>query len=39
MADQKVVVFTCNWNAYSGLEAAGVDRLEYPAAVHPLKVM
>ncbi|MBN1138042.1 MAG: hydrogenase iron-sulfur subunit [Anaerolineae bacterium] len=35
----KVVVFTCNWNAYSGLEAAGVDQLEYPASVYPLKVM
>jgi len=39
MADPKVVVFTCNWNAYSGLEAAGVEHLEYPASVHPLKVM
>ena len=35
----KVVVFTCNWNAYSGLETAGVDRLSYSPAIHPLKVM
>jgi coenzyme F420-reducing hydrogenase delta subunit len=37
--DKKVIVFTCNWNAYSGLEAAGVERLTYSPAVHPLKVM
>lgn len=35
----KVIVFTCNWNAYSGLESAGVERLSYSPAVHPLKVM
>ena len=35
----KVVVFTCNWNAYSGLETAGVERRSYSSAVHPLKVM
>ncbi len=37
--DKKVIVFTCNWNAYSGLETAGVERLSYSPAVHPLKVM
>jgi len=35
----KIVVFTCNWNAYSGLETAGAERREYAAAVRPLKVM
>jgi coenzyme F420-reducing hydrogenase delta subunit len=35
----KVVVFTCNWNAYSGLEAAGTKHLTYSTAIHPLKVM
>lgn len=35
----KVIVFTCNWNAYSGLETAGVEHLTYSPAVHPLKVM
>jgi len=38
MAVPKVVVFTCNWNAYSGLEAAGAGRLSYSPGVHPLKV-
>jgi coenzyme F420-reducing hydrogenase delta subunit len=37
--DKKVIVFTCNWNAYSGLETAGVERLPYSPAIHPLKVM
>jgi coenzyme F420-reducing hydrogenase delta subunit len=39
MTQPKVVVFTCNWNAYSGMEAAGVGRLDYPAQAHPIKVM
>ncbi len=39
LAEPKVIVFTCNWNAYSGLETAGVEHLSYSPAVHPLKVM
>jgi F420-non-reducing hydrogenase iron-sulfur subunit len=39
MADPKVVVFTCNWNAYSGLETAGADHLAYSSAARPIKVM
>jgi coenzyme F420-reducing hydrogenase delta subunit len=34
----KVVVFTCNWNAYSGMERAGDSRLPYPATVRPIRV-
>jgi F420-non-reducing hydrogenase iron-sulfur subunit len=37
--DLKVIVFTCNWNAYSGLEMAGYERLPLPAGVRPVKVM
>ena len=37
--NKKVILFTCNWSAYSGLEAAGVERLLYSPIVHPLKVM
>jgi coenzyme F420-reducing hydrogenase delta subunit len=33
-----IVVFTCNWNAYSGLESAGVQRLPYSPAILPIKV-
>jgi coenzyme F420-reducing hydrogenase delta subunit len=35
----KVIVFTCNWNAYSGLETAGANHLTYSTSVRPLKVM
>jgi coenzyme F420-reducing hydrogenase delta subunit len=37
--DLRVIVFTCNWNAYSGLETAGYERLSLPVGVHPVKVM
>ncbi len=39
--DQKriVLVFTCNWNPYSGMETAGLERLSYSARVFPLRVM
>lgn len=39
LVNPKVIVFTCNWNAYCGLETAGVEHLSYSPAVHPLKVM
>ena len=37
--DPKIIVYTCNWNAYSGLETAGAQGLSYPANVLPIKVM
>ena len=39
MTAHKVVVFTCNWNAYSGLDAAGLKHLKYSPEVYPLNVM
>jgi len=39
MTETSVVVFTCNWSAYSALETAGSKRLAYPANVRPIKVM
>ena len=38
MTPRRVILLTCNWNAYSGLESAGAERLAYPAGVFPLKV-
>jgi coenzyme F420-reducing hydrogenase delta subunit len=40
-ADEKqiVLVFTCNWNPYSGMETAAVERLSYSAHVYPIRVM
>ena len=37
--DLRIIIFTCNWNAYSGLEMAGYKRLSLPAGVRPVKVM
>jgi len=37
--DSRIIVYTCNWSAYSGLEAAGSQGLSYPANVHPIRVM
>ncbi len=34
-----VVVFTCNWSAYSGLETAGLEHRCYSPSVYPVKVM
>ena len=36
---QKAVVFTCNWGAYRGLEAAGRHHSSYAPWVYPMKVM
>ena len=38
-SDAKIIVYTCNWNAYSGLETAGFQGLSYPANIHPVRVM
>lgn len=39
MAGSRIIVYTCNWDAYSGLETAGLQGLSYPANVHPIRVM
>jgi coenzyme F420-reducing hydrogenase delta subunit len=38
MTDSKVIIFTCNWNPYSGLETAGVEHRQYSPVVHPIRV-
>ncbi|MFH1486664.1 MAG: hydrogenase iron-sulfur subunit [Chloroflexota bacterium] len=37
--EPNIVGFVCNWGAYSGVEMAGVDGLEYSASVKLVKVM
>jgi NADPH-dependent glutamate synthase beta subunit-like oxidoreductase/coenzyme F420-reducing hydrogenase delta subunit/ferredoxin len=37
--EDNIVVFTCNWSAYSGLETAGLEHRCYSASVFPIKVM
>lgn len=34
-----IIVYTCNWNAYSGLETAGFQQISYPVSVHPVRVV
>ena len=36
---QIAFVFTCNWNPYSGMETAAIERLSYSAQVYPIRVM
>ena len=38
MNNGKIILFTCNWNAYSGMEGAGKSQMVYPAAVRPVRV-
>jgi F420-non-reducing hydrogenase iron-sulfur subunit len=38
-SESRIIVYTCNWGAYSGLETAGFQGLSYPANVHPIRVM
>jgi F420-non-reducing hydrogenase iron-sulfur subunit len=38
-SEPKIIVYTCNWDAYSGLESAGHHGLSYPAQVYPVRVM
>ncbi|MFQ6014554.1 MAG: hydrogenase iron-sulfur subunit [Anaerolineae bacterium] len=35
---RKVIVFTCNWGAYTGVELAGRERLTYPAQVRLMRL-
>ena len=37
--EPRIVGFVCNWDAYSGVEMAGVNRKEYPASIKLVKVM
>jgi coenzyme F420-reducing hydrogenase delta subunit len=36
--EPRVVIFTCNWNAYESLQEAGKQHLHFPAGARPLKV-
>ncbi len=35
---QKVILFTCNWHAYSSMEAVGRQGLSYSTAVVPIRL-
>ena len=37
-AKQKIILFTCNWHAFSSLEAAGKNNLVYSPALIPIRI-
>ncbi len=38
MENKKLIVFTCNWNPYHALEAAGAGRASYDPRVIPIRL-
>jgi coenzyme F420-reducing hydrogenase delta subunit len=36
--NKKLIVFTCNWNAYHGMETAGVEGISYDSRVIPIRL-
>ncbi|MCJ7716427.1 MAG: hydrogenase iron-sulfur subunit [Anaerolineales bacterium] len=36
--NSKIILFTCNWNAYSGLEAAGAEKVFYSPNIYPIRL-
>lgn len=38
MEPKRLIVFTCNWHAYQGLEMAGATQLGYDARVLPVRL-
>lgn len=37
-AKEKIILFTCNWHAFSSLEAAGKNKLVYTPALIPIRI-
>lgn len=37
--EPRIVVFACNWCSYPAADAAGINRLQYPANVRIIRVM
>jgi coenzyme F420-reducing hydrogenase delta subunit len=35
---QKIIIFTCNWHAYSSLERAGIERLSIAPVIFPIRL-
>jgi heterodisulfide reductase subunit A len=38
-ADEKCVVFTCNWCSYAGADLAGIEKRQYPASSRIIRTM
>jgi coenzyme F420-reducing hydrogenase delta subunit len=37
-AHQRIIVFSCNWSAYSGMESAAVEGESFPAGIRPIRL-
>jgi coenzyme F420-reducing hydrogenase delta subunit len=37
-SEKKVIVFSCNWQAYSSVESAGIEGQKYPSTVFPIRL-
>jgi len=35
---ERIILFTCNWHAFSSFEAAGIDNLPYSPSVMPVRI-
>ena len=35
---KKIIIFTCNWHAFSSLESVGIDRLPIAPIVYPIRL-
>ncbi len=38
-AEQKVLVFACNWCSYAGADQAGVEKIQYPSSARIIRAM
>jgi F420-non-reducing hydrogenase iron-sulfur subunit len=38
LSGKKIIIFTCNWHAYSSFESAGIDRLPIKSVVYPIRL-
>ena len=38
IAKEKIILFTCNWHAFSSLESAGKKNLVYSSALVPIRI-
>lgn len=39
MKTDKIIVFTCNWNAYSGMETAGLEQQQYSPNIRSIRLL
>ncbi|MFC1872383.1 hydrogenase iron-sulfur subunit [Chloroflexota bacterium] len=38
MSEKKIISYVCNWEGYSGLEVAGLEKRAYPAEIKMVRV-